>query len=116
MAMPDRLPDDDLFAVLEPAPEDAARLIGTIEGPPGWEEGFGAGLRCWCGPALGWRSLGDVILGGGAGTIVSHKGRLSIGISFDLGAGPSRPIRGGDDDDAADQHSRDDADQQEDQP
>jgi hypothetical protein len=107
--MPDRLPDDDLFAVLEPPPEEAARPIGLIEGPPGWEEGFGAGLRCWCGPALGWRSLGDVILGGGAGCIVSNKGRLTIGISFDLGAGPSRPIRGRDDEDQADHASGDDA-------
>jgi hypothetical protein len=91
----------DLLAPLAPPPEEAALLPGTIEGPPGWEQGFGAGLRCWCGPALGWRDLGDVRLGGGAGCIVSHLGRLSVGITFDLGPGPSRRIiQGGDDADA----------------
>ena len=44
----------DLLAPLAPPAEDLARQPGTIEGPPGWHEGFGAGLRVWCGPALGW--------------------------------------------------------------
>ena len=90
----------DLLAPLAAAPEESARLIGTIDGPPFWQEGFGAGLRCWCGPALGWRDLGDVVLSGGAGCIVSHRGRLTIGIAFDLGAGPSKRIVPGEDADA----------------
>lgn len=83
----------DLLSPLQPAPADAARLVGTIDGPPGWSEGFGAGLRCWCGPVLGWRELGQVVLGGGVGVVVSQHGRLTVGIAFDLGPGPARPIR-----------------------
>lgn len=79
----------DLFA---PPPADAARLVGTIEGPRDWHEGLCAGLRAWCGPVIGWRDFGDVR--GLVGCIVSHQGRLSISLSFDLGPGPSRPLRG----------------------
>lgn len=71
----------DLFP--PPPPEDLARPIGTIDGPARWEEGFGAGLRCWCGPAIGWRDLGDIK--SLVGCLVLHRGRLSIGMSFDLG-------------------------------
>lgn len=71
----------DLFP--PPPPEDIARPIGTIDGPAGWDEGFGAGLRCWCGPGIGWRDLGD--LKTLVGCLVLHRGRLAVGISFDLG-------------------------------
>jgi hypothetical protein len=107
--MADRLPDTDLFAALEPPREDVERPVGLIEGPPRWEEGFGAGLRCWCGPHHGWIDLGEVALAGMVGCVTSHKGRLRVGITFDLGPGPSRPIRGRDDDAEDYQASGDDA-------
>ena len=53
----------DLLSALAPPPAESARPIGIIDGPPGWHEGFGAGLRCWCGPVVGWRDLGEVIGG-----------------------------------------------------
>lgn len=71
----------DLFA---PPPEDAARPAGTIEGPPGWQDGFAAGLRCWCGPGIGWRDLGELV-GSGPSVIVHQHGRLMVGLTFDLG-------------------------------
>ena len=88
----------DLLAPLAPPPADAARLVGTIDGPPDWHEGFGAGLRVWCGPAVGWRDAGEVR--SIVGCVVSHQGRLGVSITFDLGPGPSRPIRLHEDDDA----------------
>lgn len=69
----------------DPAPEDAARPVGLIEGPPRWHEGFGAGLRVWCGPLVGWRDFGDLIRDGAQGVIVRHERRLSVSLSFDLG-------------------------------
>ncbi len=73
-------PQPDLFA----SPEDAIPP-GTIEGPPGWAEGFGAGLRVWCGPVAGWRPFGELINPGR--TVIPHQfGRLSAGLVFDLGA------------------------------
>lgn len=80
----------DLFA---PPLADLARPIGTIEGPPGWHEGFGAGLRVWCGPHHGWRDFGELIAPHGPATILSQWGRMSVGLAWDLGPGPARPIR-----------------------
>jgi hypothetical protein len=80
MTQADSLPD--LFA---PPPEDAARPVGFIDGPRGWWEGFGAGLRCWCGPAIGWRDLGEVLQPEGGHALIHQHNRLTAGISFDLG-------------------------------
>ncbi len=85
----------DLLSPLDPLPEDVERLVGTIEGAP--LEGLGAGLRVWCGPAIGWRDLGEVVLGGGQATVVrvlrhGHvRPRLLVGLCFDLGEAP--PMR-----------------------
>lgn len=77
---------DDLLSALAPPPADAGRPIGLIDGPPGWHEGFGAGLRCWCGPAIGWRDLGEVIGGPDNPRVIQHQhGRLMVGITWDLG-------------------------------
>ena len=74
---------DDLFALPQ---EDLSRPVGLVDGPPGWDEGFGAGLRAWCGPLVGWRDLGDLV---GAlpvrGTVTRHRRRLAISLTFDLG-------------------------------
>lgn len=73
---------------MEPGDEDQQRLVGTIRGPL---EGLGAGLECWCGPLIGWRSFGDLLLGGGQSVVVRHRGRLSVGLTWDLGEAP--PMR-----------------------
>lgn len=86
MMDPDQL---DLLAPLEPPPEDLARPVGLIEGPPGWRDGFGAGLRVWCGPLHGWRDFGE-LLNAGAGGLLWHGGRLTVGLSWDLGPAPLR--------------------------
>ena len=65
-------------------PEDEARPVGTIEGPARWDEGFGAGLRVWCGPLVGWRDFGDLI-NPDLAVIVRHERRLSVSLTFDLG-------------------------------
>lgn len=75
--MPDQHPD--LFA-----PAQAGPPVGTIEGPPGWREGLGAGLRCWCGPAIGWRDLGEIV-GSDTPVVVHQHGRLMVGLAWDLG-------------------------------
>lgn len=76
----------DLLSALAPPPAEATRPRGLIDGPPGWHEGFGAGLRCWCGPAIGWRGLGEVIGGPDCARVIQHQyGRLMVGIAFDLG-------------------------------
>lgn len=87
--MPDAIAD--LLAPLAPPPADLELPPGTIEGPPGWWEGFGAGLRVWTGPLYGWRDLGDLV-GMPADTnapprlgLMLHKGRLTGGMSWDLG-------------------------------
>ncbi len=83
----------DLFAALAPPPAEAERPVGTIDGPPGWHEGFGAGLRCWCGPVAGWRDLGDLIGGPDcARVVVFQNHRLMVGMTWDLGA-HKRPAR-----------------------
>lgn len=93
----------DLFAPLEPLPEDVARPVGTIRGDV---EGLGAGLEVWCGPPIGWRSFGDVVMGGGQATVVrvrqpgQERPRLLVGITFDLGEAP--PIRRQAEDDETD--------------
>ena len=70
--------------MLAAPPIEAARPIGAIEGPPGWREGFGAGLRVWLGPSIGWRALGDVVT---QAAVPTHQhGRFLIGITFDCGA------------------------------
>lgn len=95
-------PAPDLFAALEPPKEEAERPKGLIDGPPGWHEGFGAGLRCWCGPVVGWRPLGEVIGGPDCERVVVFQhGRLAVGITFDLGP-HKRPRRV--EDDRADDH------------
>jgi hypothetical protein len=71
----------DMFA---PPAADAARPVGLIEGPPGWREGFGAGLRCWCGPAIGWRDFRDLV-GEVPSVIVHQHGRLMVSLTWDLG-------------------------------
>lgn len=81
--------DADLFATLAPSTEDQERAIGTIDGPPGWQEGLCVGLRVWCGAYVGWRDFGD-LLGSGvsvkAGTVTFHRARLRASLTFDLGA------------------------------
>lgn len=92
----------DLLSALAPPPAETERPIGLIDGPPGWHEGFGAGLRCWCGPVVGWRDLGEVIGGPDAQRVVVFQhGRLMVGITWDLGA-HKRPARGGGAEGAAD--------------
>jgi hypothetical protein len=86
MSTPDQ---PDLLAPLEPPPEDLARPIGLIEGPPGWRDGFGAGLRVWCGPLHGWREFGE-LLNADAGGLLWHRSRLTVGLSWDLGPAPLR--------------------------
>lgn len=95
----------DLLTPLLPPPADLALPPGTIEGPPGWWEGFGAGLRVWTGPLFGWRDFGDLV-GKPAGleapprlTMVMQYGRLSGGMSWDLGRAklPRRPAEENDD-------------------
>lgn len=75
----------DLLSPLDPPREERERLIGTIRGEL---EGLGSGLECWCGPLIGWRSLGDVLLGGGQAVVVRHRKRLSVSLTFDLGDPP----------------------------
>lgn len=75
----------DLLSPLDPPREDVERLVGTIRGQV---EGLGAGLDAWCGPAAGWRPLGDVVMGGGQAVVVRNRGRLYVGITFDLGPAP----------------------------
>jgi hypothetical protein len=85
------------------SPEVVAGLLpGTIEGPPGWWEGFGAGLRVWCGPLHGWRDFGELlgqpsaVEGPPVLGIMLHKGRLQGGLSWNLGAAkmPRRVSKG----------------------
>lgn len=78
----------DLLSPLDPPREDAARLVGTIRGDL---EGLGAGLEVWCGTAIGWRAFGDVVLGGGQAGVIRIRGRLYVGLTFDLGEAP--PMR-----------------------
>jgi hypothetical protein len=69
----------DLFAL----PADEVGLApGTIEGPDGWHEGFGAGLRAWTASG-GWRDFGEVV--STVGGVMLHEGRLSVAVVFDLG-------------------------------
>lgn len=90
--MPDAHPD--FFA---PAPEDAARPGGTIRGPDGWQQGFGAGLEAWSARRNAWLPLGEVI---GTGSLLLHEGRLTVSITFDLGPMPLRERRPEEADDA----------------
>lgn len=78
----------DLLSPLEPPREDVERRVGTIRGNL---EGLGAGLEAWCGTAHGWRPFGDVVLGGGQATIVRQRGRMMVGLTFDLGPVPGGP-------------------------
>ena len=83
---------DDLLSALAPPPADAARPRGLIDGPPGWHEGLCAGLRCWCGPVVGWRDLGELVGGPDCERVVVHQhGRLMVGLTFDLG--PQKRVR-----------------------
>ncbi len=80
--------------LLAPPREYVARPVGAIDGPIA---GLGAGLRVWCGPLVGWRDFGDVMMGGGQATVVrvlrqgDARPRLLVGLSFDLGEAP--PLR-----------------------
>jgi hypothetical protein len=76
---------DDLFAPLQPPSEDVERPVGTIRGDL---EGLGAGIDVWCGPALGWRTLGDVVAGGGQAGVMRWRRRVLVTITFDLGEAP----------------------------
>lgn len=58
-------------------------LPGTIRGSDDWWSGFGAGLEVYVGEGQ-WRPLGDVIGDRRAG-LVLHQGRLTAGLSWDLG-------------------------------
>lgn len=81
---------DEQMHLFDPPREDLERKVGTIRGTL---EGLGAGLSVWCGPSIGWRDFGDVVLGGGQATVVRHFDRLFVGISFDLGKPPPLPRR-----------------------
>jgi hypothetical protein len=76
---------------LLPLAEDLTLPVGTIEGPPIWWEGFGAGLRVWCGPLFGWRDLGELlgqppaVEGPPIATLLMQRGRLRAGLAWDLG-------------------------------
>lgn len=73
----------DMFGL---PPEDEGRPVGLIEGPPRWEEGFGAGLRVWCGPLVGWRDFGDLVSAEPiVGGVTRHRRRLTVSLTFDLG-------------------------------
>lgn len=78
----------DLLSPLEPPREDVERLVGTVRGPI---EGLGAGIDVWCGPLIGWRAMGEVVMGAGQATVVRNRGRLYVGMTFDLGDAP--PMR-----------------------
>lgn len=70
----------DLLSALAPPPAEATRPRGLIDGPPGWHEGLCAGLRCWCGPVVGWRDLGELVGGPDCERVVVHQhGRLMVG-------------------------------------
>jgi hypothetical protein len=90
--MPDGAAQPDLLAPLDPPAADLALRPGTVEGPPEWWEGFGAGLRAWCGPLHGWRDFGELLPARGdvTGGLMLHKGRLTIALVWDLGAAPLR--------------------------
>lgn len=69
----------DLLSALAPPPAEATRPRGLIDGPPGWHEGLCAGLRCWCGPVVGWRDLGELVGGPDCERVVVHQhGRLML--------------------------------------
>lgn len=81
--MSDPRDEDDLLARLAPPEADLERPVGAIDGPPGWEQGFGAGLRVWCGPLVGWRDFGEVAL---LGVITRYQRHLTVTLAWDLGA------------------------------
>lgn len=70
----------DLFA-----PASAGPPPGTIDGPPNWFKGFGAGLRCWCSDKIGWRNFGELVRDGQWSPIMHQHGRLTVALVFDLG-------------------------------
>lgn len=75
-------PQNDLFPPPPPPPADGP-VRGQIDGPPDWREGFGAGLRIYCGPIAGWRDFGEVLTV--EPVIVFHRNRLMVGLTWDLG-------------------------------
>jgi hypothetical protein len=78
----------DLLLPLEPPREDVERPVGAVRGDV---EGLGAGLDVWCGPSIGWRSVGAVLLGGQQAGVYRHRRRLLATFTFDLGEAP--PLR-----------------------
>lgn len=93
---------DDLLAPLIPPEASAGLPPGTIDGPPEWWIGFGAGLRVWCGPLHGWRDFGDLL--GVPGTVEAppragllwHRGILQGGLSWSLGRAKLSALRADD--------------------
>ncbi len=93
---------DPWLPLLDPPREDVERLVGTVRGNL---DGVGAGLSVWCGPSIGWRDFGDVVLGGGQATVVRAMRdggvRLLVGLTFDLGEAPPLRRHGADEEPAA---------------
>lgn len=79
----------DLLAPIEAPAADGGPVPGTFDGPEGWRDAIDAimaRVRVWCGPLHGWRDVGE--MRGGlhqSGGLLWHQGRLSVGLSFDLG-------------------------------
>jgi hypothetical protein len=100
-------PQPDLLAPLGPDPADVARPVGLMEGPAGWMdrvEAEVAQVRVWCG-VHGWRGMGELrmgVEGRGVPILLLHEGRLTIGLTFDLGAAklPRRGVLAGADPEA----------------
>jgi hypothetical protein len=67
-----------------PAAAPQAPQIGAITGLQKWWA-TAPRLRCWCGPAYGWRDLGDLVGAKAGGCIVQYQGRMSVSITVDLG-------------------------------
>ena len=86
------LPCGPIASQEAPPPPLASILPGTLRGPDGWRERLAEaldGVECWVPRAGGWIPLGPLRLGSGAGCVSSQWDRISVTISFDLGAEPA---------------------------